>query len=68
MDVEQIDLGNSNSIKRLISFVNNLEEKLLSVKIIHDKLNELLNIVSKTHENIIEELITIKNVLNQQNQ
>ncbi len=74
MDVKQIDLGNcksminSNSIKRLILFVNNLEDKLSLVKTTHDKLNELIIIVSKTHENILEELTNIKNILNQQNQ
>jgi uncharacterized protein YqgV (UPF0045/DUF77 family) len=74
MDVKQIDLGNEkfslnyNSIKRLIDFVNNLEQKLSSVKTIHEKLNELMSIVTKTHETIVEELTTIKNVLNEQKQ
>ena len=74
MDVKQIELGNNksmlsySSIKRLIDFVHNLEEKLSSVKTIHDKLNELVLVVSKTHENIFEELTTIKTVLNQQKQ
>ncbi|CAF0924570.1 unnamed protein product [Rotaria sp. Silwood1] len=71
MDVKQIHLGNNksmlnyNSIKRLIHFVHNLEEKLSSVKIIHEKLHELMSIVSKTHDNIVEELTTIKTVLNE---
>ncbi|CAF2972931.1 unnamed protein product [Rotaria sp. Silwood2] len=72
MDVKQIHLGNNNksmlnysSIKRLIHFVHNLEEKLSSVKTVHEKLHELMSIVSKTHDNIVEELTTIKTVLNE---
>ncbi len=68
MDMKQNEkfMLNPISIKHLIFFVHNLEEKLSSVKTIHEKLHELINIVSKTHENIIEELTTIKTVLNQQ--
>ncbi|CAF3651988.1 unnamed protein product [Rotaria socialis] len=70
MDVKQMHLGNNksmlnySSIKRLIHFVHNLEEKLSSVKTIHEKLHELMSVVSKTHDNIVEELSTIKTVLN----
>ncbi|CAF4060846.1 unnamed protein product [Adineta steineri] len=56
---------NENTIKRLVSFINNLEEKLTSVQSIHDKLQELMTIVSTTHENIVDELSNIKNVLNE---
>jgi hypothetical protein len=56
---------NPNSMKRLIYFIHNLEEKLSSVKIIHDKLHELMSIVTKTHETIVEELTIIKTVLNE---
>jgi len=69
MDLKQIHFGNSKSIlkmKDFISFIHNLEEKLSSVKIIHGKLNELMSMVSTTHETIIQELTTIKIVLNQQ--
>ncbi len=69
MDLKKIDFGNPKGIlkmKDLISFVHNLEEKLSSIKTIHEKLNELMNIVSTTHETILEELTTIKIVLNQQ--
>ncbi|CAM4896520.1 unnamed protein product [Rotaria socialis] len=55
----------ANSIKRLIYFVHNLEEKLSSIKLIHDKLHELIAVVSKTHEAIIDELTNIKTVLNE---
>ncbi|CAF1071258.1 unnamed protein product [Rotaria sordida] len=71
MDVKQNHLGNNksmsnySSIKRLIHFVHNLEEKLSSVKTIHEKLHELMSIVSITHDNIVEELTTIKTVLNE---
>ncbi|CAF0845747.1 unnamed protein product [Adineta steineri] len=58
-----------NSIHRLIQFVHNLEEKLLSVKTTHEQLHELMTVVSKTHETIVDELTTIKMVLNEkQNQ
>lgn len=69
MDLKKIDFRNPKSIlkmKDFISFVHNLEEKLSSIKTIHEKLNELMNIVSTTHETILEELTTIKIVLNQQ--
>ncbi|UJR34313.1 hypothetical protein I4U23_021716 [Adineta vaga] len=56
---------NENTIKRLISFVHNLEEKLISVKSIHDNLQELMIIVSKTHENINDDLQNMKKLLNQ---
>ncbi|CAF0764878.1 unnamed protein product [Rotaria sordida] len=56
---------NNNSIKRLIYFVNNFEEKLSSIKLINDKLYELMSIVSKTHEDIIQELSFVKTILNQ---
>lgn len=54
-----------NSIKRLIHFVNNLEEKLTSVKLVNEKLNDLVSIVSKAHDNMYDELTTIKTVLNE---
>ena len=58
-----------SSIQRLIQFVHNLEEKLSSVKTTHEQLQELMSVVSKTHETIVEELATIKTVLNEkQNQ
>ena len=60
--VDQLNLK-----KRLIIFVNNLEEKLLSVKNIHDQLNQLMFTLSKTHQNIFEDLNNIKNILNQTN-
>ncbi|CAF1250966.1 unnamed protein product [Rotaria sp. Silwood1] len=70
MDMQQICLDNKtmvnhNSIKRVISIVNNLEEKLSSIKLINDKLHELMSIVSKTHQAIIDDLVTVKTFLNQ---
>lgn len=72
MDVKQTYLGtnklsmiNYDTIKRLMHFVHNLEEKLSSVKTIHEKLHELISVVSKTHDTIVEELTTIKTVLNE---
>lgn len=71
MDVKQTHLGsnkpmlNHSSIKRLMHFIHNLETKLSSVKTIHEKLQELISVVSKTHDNIVEELSTIKSVLNE---
>ncbi|CAF3547900.1 unnamed protein product [Rotaria socialis] len=70
MEMKQVSLDyksmlNPNSIKRLIYFVHNLEEKLSSIKLIHDKLHELIAVVSKTHEAIIDELTNIKTVLNE---
>ncbi len=56
-----------NLIKHLFFFVDNLEEKLSSVKIVHEKLDELMSIVSKTHETILDDLTIIKKVLNQTN-
>jgi hypothetical protein len=69
MEVKQIDFDNNrmineNSIKHLIFFVHNLEEKLLSVETIHDKLFQLMAIVSKTHQIIIKDLINVKTILN----
>jgi hypothetical protein len=69
MEVKQIDFDNNrmineNSIKHLIFFVHNLEEKLLSVETIHDKLFQLMAIVSKTHQIIIKDLINVKAILN----
>ena len=58
-------MRNENSMKRLIQFVHHLEEKLLSVKIVHDRLDQLITIVSKTHENILQDLSNIKAFLNQ---
>ena len=66
MNFDYKSMVHQNSIKRLVSFVHNLEEKLLSVKTIHDKLHELMSIVSKTHETIVDELTIIKTVLNEQ--
>lgn len=70
MEMKQINLDsksmiNDNSIKRLINFVHHLEEKLLSVKIVHDRLDQLMTIVSKTHESILQDLNNIKTFLNQ---
>ena len=67
--MKQLCLDNNSmvhhgSIKRLIYFVHNLEEKLSSVKRIHDKLYELMSNVAKTHETIVDELASIKTVLN----
>lgn len=56
-----------NSINTLISFVHNLEDKLISVKIVHEKLYEFMSIVSKTHQTILDDLKNIKNILNQTN-
>jgi molecular chaperone GrpE (heat shock protein) len=56
---------NQNSTKRLISFVDNLEEKLLSVNKIHDQLYQLMSIVSSTHQTILEDLTRIKGILNE---
>ena len=57
MDLKQIELGTNksmlpfDSLKRLIDFVQNVEEKLSSVKSIHEKLNELIFMVlSNTRE------------------
>ena len=66
--MKQLCLDNNSmvhhgSIKRLIYFVHNLEEKLSSVKRIHDKLYELMSNVAKTHETIVDELASIKTVL-----
>jgi transcription initiation factor IIE alpha subunit len=70
MEMKQINLNskstiNDKSIKRLIDIVHHLEEKLLSVKITNDRLNELMSIVSKTHENILQDLTNIKIFLNE---
>lgn len=54
-----------NSLKRLTYIVRSLEAKLTSVKLVHDKLHELISVVSKTHENIVDELSNIKTVLNE---
>jgi acetolactate synthase small subunit len=64
MDVKHKSILDHSSIQRLIEFVYNLEEKLSSVKKTHDQLHELISVVSKTHETILEELATIKIVLN----
>lgn len=66
MDVKQIDFSNKNSIKQLITFVHNIEQKLSSLKTIHEKLFDFISIVSKTHENILQELNIIKFILNQE--
>jgi transcriptional accessory protein Tex/SPT6 len=74
MDIKQMDFETNfnkklpidhNLVKRLLFFVHNLEEKLLSVKTVHEKLYKLLSIVANTHQNILEELITIKTVVNE---
>ena len=70
MDFKQIQLNkfDSSTIQRLISFVDNLEQKLSSVKTIHDKLNDLVSVVTQTHQTVLDELNLMKNILNQQNE
>ena len=58
-------MGNEESIRRLIDFVHQLEEKLLSVKIVHERLDQLMTVVSKTHQSIMKDLSNIKAFLNQ---
>jgi hypothetical protein len=58
-----MDFENEKSL--LIYLVENIEEKFSSIKLVHEKLFELINILSQTHENIFEELIQIKTILNQ---
>lgn len=56
---------NQNTIQRLLSFVQNLEQKLSSVITIHDKLQQLMTTVSTTHQTILEELSNVKTIINQ---
>jgi len=44
-----------NLIKSLIKFVNNVEQKLLSMKLIEEKLNEFMSILAKTQENMFQD-------------
>jgi hypothetical protein len=67
MEIETKLTIDHNLIKRLLFFVHNLEEKLSTVKTVHEKLYKLLSIVSNTHQTILEELITIKTVVNEIN-
>jgi len=68
--MKQIDFDNNkiideNLIKRFIFFVHNVEEKLLSIKTIYDKLYQLMETVSITHQIILQDLINIKMILNE---
>lgn len=54
-----------NLIKSLIKFVNNVEQKLLSMKLIEEKLNEFMSILAKTQENIFQDLKSIQKILNE---
>ncbi len=56
---------NQNTIQRLMSFVQNLEQKLSSVTTINDKLQQLMTTVSTTHQTILEELSNVKTIINQ---
>lgn len=56
-----------NSINRLISFVHNLEDKLLSINLIYNNLYELMSILSQTQQTIFDDLKNIKTILNQTN-
>ncbi len=60
---KEMDIQNEKSI--LTNFVKNLEEKLSSVKLIHEQLFQLINLLSKTNQNILEDLTNIKQILNQ---
>ncbi|CAF1676871.1 unnamed protein product, partial [Adineta ricciae] len=52
MNVKETTLDPS-SIQRLIHFVHNLEQKLLTVRSTHEQLQQLMSIATKTHENIL---------------
>ena len=54
-----------NLIKSLIKFVNNVEQNLLSMKLIEEKLNEFMSILAKTQENIFQDLKSIQKILNE---
>jgi flagellar hook-associated protein FlgK len=56
---------NQNTIQRLMSFVQNLEQKLSSVTTLNDKLQQLMTTVSRTHQTILEELSNVKTIINQ---
>jgi len=56
---------NQNTIQTLLYFVQNLEQKLSSVIIIHDKLQQLMTTVSTTHQTILDELSNVKTIINQ---
>ena len=56
----------SNLIERLTKIFNHLEEKLISMKTIHENLSQLMTLVSNTHENIIQNLNYVQILLNQQ--
>lgn len=56
-----------NSINRLISFVHNLEDKLLSINLIYNNLYELMSNLSQTQQTIFDHLKNIKTILNQTN-
>ena len=55
------------SIKDLTSFVKNVEQKLVSMNLIYDQLEDFLSILSKSQENVYQDLFYIKNVLNKNN-
>lgn len=56
----------SNLIERLTKIFNHLEEKLISMKTVHENLFQLMTLVSNTQENIIQNLNYVQMLLNQQ--
>lgn len=56
----------TNIVQRLTKIFHDLEEKLVSMKTIHENLFQLMNLVSNTHENILQNLNYVQMLLNQQ--
>lgn len=54
-----------NAFTRLETFVNNIEDKLSSMKGFYEKFYELISLFSQTHGSVFQELATIKTLLNQ---
>ena len=54
-----------NSLKVLLKYLHQFEEKLISIETIHQNLLDLLTMISQTHKTIFDQFQIVRNILNQ---